>query len=1100
MNSNSGVFIIFIFYNRYKQLNKKQMKNKKLLLAYFFVIFCALGLSSQNSYNLQFNENNKVNKDPVRNVTYNTDYLDIQYQVYNALIKEIQVKGIDYQFINMEGFGHMMQPGKPAVPSRTDIVALHNDVDYKLKIIKKKYKEFDGYNIHPALKPARDTEGSPEPEFMIDKEVYSTNAFFPENIAEVVEIQKIRGMPLAFIQFNPVQFNPVTKKIRVYTEVEYSIETGNKESFQDIGSSNTNHFTTLLKRMVINDKHIPNAVNNTGQKSIDDVNYIIVTHDEYLAAADELAAWKMQLGYNVEIIAGTNWTSENIKSEIAYRYDVYEPKPDYLLIIGDHTGDFAVPGEMHAVDGEPFATDLYYACMDGDYDYIPDMAFGRISVSSVQEANVVVQKIINYEKNPVTDPDFYTNGLNCAQYQDDDNNGYADRRFCHTSEDVRDYLIDSIGYNIERIYYTDSQHDVTNLHYNYGYYSNGELLPAELRTPSFNWNGGSSEITSAINAGKFFVLHRDHGYSGGSGWAHPYYTTSSMNSLSNGDLLPVIFSINCHTGEYQLDNCFAEKLVRMENKGAVGVVAAAYYSYSGYNDAFVAGMFDAMWAEPGLTFQFGSGGTNNPPPSGPPTSVRTMADVISLGLARMTETWGVSQYSYELFHWFGDPAMKMWTSNPHDSLITANYNTEIDCEESAFLIDNCNVDSAMITLLQDNQLIGRGILMQNSLSLDYNLVNDSPVTMTLSKENHKPLTAQLTVTGTCIYPPGIETGIVEDISYNQANISAEIITDNGGDITASGIVLGANPNPEIGQNSVSVVETDPLVSNGIFTVTALGLEGYTPYYYRAFATNASGTSYGDVYDFTTICSPVYEYPYTCGFEDENQFECWSQEYISGDNIDWMLGTGDNSNSTSPYSGLQNILFYDGEVGEDKTLFITPIIDFSGYGQAILSFYHLQESFINNNSELRVFYKNTIDGDWNLLAEYTEPTDGWTERTILLDDLSETFFIGFEGNALVGDGIAIDDVELSTSVNITDHAKGKEIKVFPNPASNTFYIKNSTGEDIEELEIFDMMGKSIMNKRELPTSPTINIENLGNGLYYLKIKTKTRSMNLKLVVE
>lgn len=1100
MYSISGFFIIFIIYNRYKQLNKKQMKNKKLLFTYFLVLFCTLGLFSQNSYHLQFNENIKSNKGPVRDVTYNADFMAIQYQLYSALIKGTQVKGTHYQFINIEGFGHMMQPGKPAVPSRTDIVALSDDVGYELKIIKKKYKEFDGYNVHPALEPARDTEGSPEPGFIIDDELYSTNAFFPKNIAKVVEIQKIRGVPLAFIRFNPVQFNPVTKKIRVYTEVEYSIETGSKESFQDIGTSSTNHFTTLLKRMVINGQHIPNGFNSIEQKSVDDINYLIVTHNEYLAAAEELAAWKKQLGYNAEIISSGSWDSENIKSEIAYRYDVYEPKPDYLLIIGDHAGDFAVPGEMHTVDGEPFATDLYYVCMDGAYDYIPEMAHGRISVSSAQEADVVVQKIINYEKSPVTDPDFYINGLNCAQYQDDDNNGYADRRFCHTSEDVRDYLIDSIGYNIERIYYTDSQHDVTNLHYNYGYYSNGELLPAELRTPSFNWNGGSSEITSAINSGKFFVLHRDHGYSGGSGWAHPYYTTSSMNSLSNGDLLPVIFSINCHTGEYQLDNCFAEKLMRMENKGAVGVVAAAYYSYSGYNDAFVAGMFDAMWAEPGLTFQFGSGGTNNPPPSSPPPSIRTMADVINLGLARMTETWGVSQYSYELFHWFGDPAMKMWTSNPHDNLITANYSTEIDCEESTFLIDNCNVDSVMITMLQDHQLIGKGILMQNSLSLNYSLVNDSPVIITLSKENHKPLTSQLSVTGSCIYPPGIATGIVENISYDQANISAEIITDNGGDITSNGIVTGINPNPEIGQTGVSVVETDPVVSNGTFTLTVSGLEGYTRYYYRAFATNSSGTSYGDVYTFTTICSPVYEYPYTCGFEDESQFECWTQEYVSGDDINWMLGTGDNSNSTGPHSGAQNILFYDGEGGEDKTLFITPIIDFSGYDQAVLSFYHLQESFINNNSELRVFYKNTIDGDWNLLSEYTEPTEGWTGRTLLLDDLSETFFIGFEGNALVGDGIAIDDVELSTHVNIADYAKGKEITIYPNPAGNTFYIKNKTGEDIEELEIFDMTGKKIISKRELPRNPTINIENLDNGLYYLTIKTKTRSMNLKLVVE
>jgi len=251
------------------------------------------------------------------------------------------------------------------------------------------------------------------------------------------------------------------------------------------------------------------------------------------------------------------------------------------------------------------------------------------------------------------------------------------------------------------VYYTSSTADVTSLRYDNGYFSDGQLLPAELRNTSFNWNGGSSEITSAINDGKFLVFHRDHGYVGGVGWAHPYYTTSTMAALTNGDELPVVFSMNCHTGEFQLSNCFAEKFLRMANKGAVGVVAAAYYSYSGYNDALSEGMIDAIWAAPGLYPNFGSGGTGDSYTIGNGNEIYTMGDVVNQGLYAMEQNWNGSitsnKYQYQLFHWFGDPAMKIWTANPNDNLITATHTSTIDCDGTTFLVSNSTPGAIIVS-------------------------------------------------------------------------------------------------------------------------------------------------------------------------------------------------------------------------------------------------------------------------------------------------------------------------------------------------------------------------------------------------------------------
>jgi len=390
--------------------------------------------------------------------------------------------------------------------------------------------------------------------------------------------------------------------------------------------------------------------------------------------------------------------------------------------------------------------------MDGASDWHPDMSHGRISVSNSTEAQTVVDKFINYEENPPTLASFYDNALNCAQYQDDNSDGYADRRFCHTSENIRDCLQNDHGYTSERIYYTNTSANVTTLRYNNAYYSNGGLLPAELRTVSFDWSGGASDITSAIDAGKFMVFHRDHGYSGGTGWAHPYYTTNSMNSLSNGDLLPVVFSINCHTGEFQLSNCFAEKFVRMNNKGAVGVIAASYYSYSGYNDGLAIGMIDAIWSDPGLYPVFGSCGTGANYTIGPGNSIYTMGDVVNQGLYAMEQNvaWSSDrQYQYEIFHYFGDPAMKMWTANPNDTIITATHSATIDPIGSSFSVTG-STPFALATLVHDSELIGEEILdASGNGNISYAITGaGSDVLLTVSKYNCKSYVSTLTVGAT----------------------------------------------------------------------------------------------------------------------------------------------------------------------------------------------------------------------------------------------------------------------------------------------------------------------------------------------------------------
>ncbi|PLX18056.1 MAG: hypothetical protein C0599_12770 [Salinivirgaceae bacterium] len=1005
----------------------------KLLL---ISLFASITLFSNAQQYINFESGERTSKSsayelPQRQITAtDASHFDAHFTIKGGKIATQTHKDEVYQFIHVNGFGKMANPGHPALPMTIEQILMPKMSKPQIKVTQSTYTELDGFNIYPALEPAKDTYDAEPPKWQKDEKIYSTDSWYPASPISIHSIQYRRGFPIALIQINPVQYNPVTGKIRVFSELDYDIQfNGEEQSLSELSSNHTSHFTKLLKNEIINKNIVPKGITNPTKT--DGKNYIIITHDGHLAAADTLASWKRQMGYTVEIVSQSAWTAAQVKDAIHSRYDAWTVKPDYFVIIGDHDGMYGVPGETFtAPDGSGiYATDLYYACMDGYSDFRADMAFGRIAVGNPDQAMTVVLKTVNYERNPITDADFYNNGLACAQFQDVADNeapdGYAARRFCHTSEDIRGYTINQ-GYTTDRIYYTDQANTPTN--YNDGYYSDGQAIPSELlRSNGFAWDGNSTNIKNAIEDGRFFVFHRDHGYSGGTGWSNPYFVTSSVNALNNGNLLPVVFSINCHTGEYILGNSFAEAFIRNPNGGAVGVVAAAYYSYSGYNDGFSAGMIDAIWSDPGLTPNFGYGGAAYPPASSA-NNIRTMGDVLNQGLTRMQETWAPSEYSHRLFHYFGDPSMRIWTENPNENLISATHNTTISCDESVFSITDCSIEGAKVTLVQGGELIGTGVISSGAADIYYAFVNyNSNATLTITAENYKPYITNLQLIGNCAFPPTVSTDGATVMDDNTIITQGEILDNTFGTISASGIYYSLFENPIQGDGNTTTVESSPTTTEGIIEVELNNLEYSKRYFYNVFATNEFGTGEGSLKYFTSTCATINTFPVEADFRGNLIPACWESDVYSGDQ-GWRFDNPGNHNfqSTTAANGFASLdsEFYGAGSLQDDNL-ITAQFDFSAYGQVSLSFEHYFRS-ANSNDTATLFY--TLDGGstWIELSKWGNTIGSLSAPDLYTNDLSDELAgqpsVKFKWNYQGGtdyywliDDIVIDATEFSRPV-------------------------------------------------------------------------------------
>jgi PKD repeat protein len=824
-----------------------------------FQTLCILGfiLVSLMGSTPVFGENYKSTL-PVLTVKDNGNLgVDIHYKFKGAIFSDKIADGAEYQVPHIYGFSHLEEVGSPRVPVRNLHIAVPYGAQPVIQMLTSDFEIQEGtFNIHPSLELAADCVDCPDPKFKKNREVYENNSFFPEEIVKIVNHEGFMGVTTAVLQVRPLQVNPVSGEVKLYTNIKFKVKFEGGDSNFGRYVSNSKHANQMVKNVVLNRGSVPTGGKLASTESMAQLeagetpkDYIMIVHSNYLAAAEALATWKRQMGYTVEIISQSSWTTTQVKSELQTRYDSWTPKPQYFLIFGDH-GD--VPAEY---TGSRY-TDLYYAEMEGS-GYKPEMAYGRITPSNATDAQVIVDKIINYEKNPPTLASFYSNVLGCAYYQDDNNDHYADRRFSHTSEDIRNYVMGQ-GYGVNRVYVTGSTHDPQ--YYNDGYYSPSNTpIPSELLKPGFPWDGDAADITNYIEAGRFLVYHRDHGDV--TLWGDPYFTTSHIGSLNNGELLPVVFSINCLTGQFTSGSeCFTEKFLRKSGGGCVGIVGATNLSYSGPNDGFSPGLIDGIWPSPGIDPQYGSGGLGNPIPAH--SAIYTMGDLLNFAKNAMEYLWGLHQTTWELFHWYGDPAMKIYTAQP--TVTTASHDASIIPGGTTLSITASNCSNGIATLVYENTIKAKITLAGDgtgTLTFDALSGNEPNAILTISKHNFKPYVTNVPVEGGV--PP------VADFSADQTTVMATS-TVQFTDLTIntpsswSWTFAGGTPssstaqNPSVTYNTPGVYDVTLVATNstGSDTETKVGYITVTTLQppVADFSASATNISAGDSVTFSDLSS------------------------------------------------------------------------------------------------------------------------------------------------------------------------------------------------------------------------------------------------------
>jgi hypothetical protein len=241
-------------------------------------------------------------------------------------------------------------------------------------------------------------------------------------------------------------------------------------------------------------------------------------------------------------------------------------KPKYLLLNGrasvdprNYLGfghlDF-VPTKIVAAAGLMTASDDWFS--DFNNSGMPTMATGRLPVSTLDEANTVVGKIVAYE-GPSTNGAWTGQALVVADENDTNN-------FTQDSQTVQNQMPSA-------------------------------LQVTDVFTGTVGSAAARQEIVTAIDSGQLLVNYIGHGSE--EQWSgEDLFDNNTVATLTNGSQLPVFFIMDCLNGLFQdvYEQPLAVTLMLAPNGGGVAVLAS-----SGLNQAPPQAQMDALLVKSALS-------------------------------------------------------------------------------------------------------------------------------------------------------------------------------------------------------------------------------------------------------------------------------------------------------------------------------------------------------------------------------------------------------------------------------------------------------------------------------------------------------------------
>ncbi|MCK4311256.1 MAG: hypothetical protein KAW88_00800, partial [Candidatus Cloacimonetes bacterium] len=647
------------------------------------LVIVALLLTSGSLFGNWVEISENSNRKLFEHTSYGKETTEIYFSLNGYELETVTENDENFQKISYFNEGEFIEIGKPALPRFSRLIAVPNQGEVSFEITYIEDDIIPEMNIYPRQSLQIESRITSK-EFVIDEAYYNSEEVFPINIVEIGEPAIMRDFRVVNVTVNPFQYDPRNGELRVVKNVDIVVNTSGSsgENIKTRERKKSRFFESLYRSSILNYDSISSRNDEFQQPC-----YLFIYPDNSTIenTLQGLAEWKHQKGFDV-VMASTAQTGTSlysIKNYIQDAYNNWDNPPEFICLVGDAGGSYNIPTD-HCGGGEG---DHGYVRLDGT-DILADAFIGRLSIASNFNLQNIIYKILNYEKEPyIETTDWYNKALLVGDPTTQSGPSPVD-----TKQHIKE-MIDASHPNINSI--------------------------EVYEQPWVN------QMSNYLNIGVTYFNYR--GYWGMSGWS-----TSNINNLNNGLMMPFAVALTCETGDFEGSyDCISEAFLKAGSpgnpKGAIGAISTATpYTHTCFNNCVDAGIYYGI---------FGDG-------------IYHMGGALNRGKLNLYLSYpqnpmnAVNNFSY----WnnlMGDPGLELWTGIPGDLNVT--YETQVSMGTNFLEITvedslGYSVENAWVTILKgDDEIFATGYTDEDGfiiLPIDAQL--EGSVNLTVTKHDFIP--------------------------------------------------------------------------------------------------------------------------------------------------------------------------------------------------------------------------------------------------------------------------------------------------------------------------------------------------------------------------
>ncbi len=641
----------------------------------------------------------------------------VEFEMPEVVGERVAIGDEEFTLLSIPGGGLEGAVGAPAVPMCSRLMQIPDDVAVSIRVKSVNEELLTGLRLVPMQQEDGESVG-------FDAVAYSRTPAVEAPLVSAGRPAIMRHVRVVPLTFRPVHYDPVGQTARIADRIQVEL------TFDDAGASVNARptlrgaispsFDRLYRETIANYSPPPMAERSTPG------TYLLICPDDsgVLSRLDPLVEWRTRKGMPTYLAttSETGTSASSIKDFIQDAYDTWAVPPEHVVFVGDANGSYDIATWYETLSGYSGEGDHPYTQLDGD-DPLADIHVGRLSISTLNELELIVNKIIGYESTPhMDDPGWFTRGCVVG---DPGASGYST---VLSNQWVKERLL-QIGYAEVDTVWT-------------------EPFVTQMRT--------------ALNRGDTVFSYR--GYLGMSGW-----TNSNTSQLTNGWKMPFAVVLTCDTGSFSDGTCRSEGFLRAgaapsSPKGGIGSIGTATWgTHTRYNNCILYGVFRGLLWE----------------------GQHEMGAALTRGKLEMYLNYQPTHPTEVLIwsHWnnlMGDSAVDIFTGYP--TAITVDHTTQVPIGSNSLMVNVMGlmpVEGALVCAWKGEETYAVGYTDANGdVELPIDAATAGDMLLTVTKHNHHPYLVTIPVAAEDVFV-GYESSTVDDDDTGSSSGDGDGIVNPG---------------------------------------------------------------------------------------------------------------------------------------------------------------------------------------------------------------------------------------------------------------------------------------------------------------------------------